>query len=140
MSLSNDEIRSILSERGLRATAPRVAVYAALATSARPLSYSEVLDMLGPIDCDPATIYRNLIKLKDSGLAPVVSRIDGIDRYAVATEQEVEHKHPHFSCDDCGLLTCLPREIMNATILEGPWDKAIQEASIQLHGQCPNCS
>ena len=139
MNLSTDEIRSILSEKGLRATAHRVAVYAVLAASARPLSNGEVLEKLGPIDCDPATVYRNLVKLKEAGLAPVVSRIGGIDRYAII-RQTGEHNHPHFSCDDCGLLTCLPHEIMNASIIQGPWGKAIQDASIQLHGQCPDCS
>ena len=54
-------------------------------------------------------------------------------------QQGDTHQHPHFSCDDCGLLTCLPNEIKNVDAIEGPWAKAIQQASIQLHGQCPDC-
>ena len=140
MGLSKTKARSLLTERNLRATAPRMAVMRALATANRPMSYSEVLDKLGEIDCDPATIYRNLVKLREAGIAPVVSRVDGIDRYILQTEQEDIHHHPHFSCDDCGQLTCLPDNITNAAVLEGPWAKAVEQASIQIRGKCPECT
>ncbi|MGB0646061.1 MAG: Fur family transcriptional regulator [Bradymonadia bacterium] len=140
MGLSKTEARSILTERNLRATAPRVAVMRILAASDRPMSHSEVLEKLGSMDWDPATIYRNLVKLRESGIAPVVSRVDGIDRYVLQTEQEDIHHHPHFSCDDCGQLTCLPDNITNTAVLEGPWAKAVQQASVQLRGKCPECT
>ena len=140
MMLSKEEIKGVLGEHGLRATGSRIAVFQALAASTRPLSHSEVLQKLGTLGCDPATVYRNLVKLKDAGLAPVVSRIDGIERYALVKLTGDAHNHPHFSCDECGLLTCLPHGIMNTNALQGPWAKAVQEASIQLHGQCPECT
>ena len=139
MTISKNDIRSILTEHGLRTTAPRLAVLEILASAKRPLSHSEVLAKLGEIDWDPATIFRNLVKLKESGVAPVVSRVDGIDRYILKTKQDDVHHHPHFACDDCGLLTCLPDEITNTESIEGPWAKAIQQASVQLRGQCPDC-
>ena len=140
MTLSKDGMRAILNEHGLRVTAPRLAVIEVLAATQRPLSHSEVVQMLGKMDWDPATIFRNLVKLKEAGLAPVVSRIDGIDRYALKTREDDIHRHPHFACDDCGVLTCLPFEITNTEGLDEPWAKAIQQASVQLRGQCPKCA
>ena len=139
MTLSKDHIRSILAQHSLRATAPRLAVLGVLAAAKRPLSHSEVLQQLGAMDCDPATIFRNLVKLREAGIAPVVSRLDGIDRYALRTGHDDEHHHAHFSCDDCGALTCLPGEVTNTDTLTEPWAKAIRQASVQLRGQCPDC-
>ena len=140
MTIAKTDIRSILTEHGLRATAPRLAVLRVLASATRPLSHSEVLVELGDMDWDPATIYRNLVKLRQEGIAPVVSRVDGIDRYRLRTEDAEHHHHPHFSCDDCGLLTCLPQSVTNAAALDGEWAKAVQQASVQLRGVCPNCA
>ena len=139
MTLSKDEIRTLLTEQSLRATAPRLAVIRVLANAKKPMSHSEVLNTLGEMDWDPATIFRNLVKLREAGIAPVVSRADGIDRYILKTNQNDMHQHPHFACDDCGELTCLPGEITTSVELEGPWAKAIQQASVQLRGQCPEC-
>ena len=139
MSVHKDQIRALLSEHGLRATSPRLAVLQILHEAEKPLSHSEVLEKLGEIDWDPATIFRNLVKLREAGIAPVVSRLDGIDRYALKTSEGDAHQHPHFSCDDCGQLICLPGDITNTTALESAWAKAVQQASIQLRGQCPDC-
>ena len=139
MTQSKDQIRSLLLNYNLRATAPRLAVIRVLSAAKRPLSHSEVLQRLGDMDWDPTTIFRNLVKLKEAGLAPVVSRLDGIDRYALKTDEGDIHQHPHFSCDDCGQLTCLPDHVTNTEAFDGPWAKAIQTASVQLRGQCPDC-
>ena len=139
VTLSKDQIRAMLTEHGLRATAPRLAVIRILNRVDKPISHSEVLNALGEMDWDPATIFRNLVKLREAGIAPVISRAGGIDRYILKTKQNDLHQHPHFACDDCGELTCLPDDVTNATSLEGAWAKAVQQASVQLRGQCPDC-
>ena len=45
MGLSKTKARSLLTERNLRTTAPRMVM--SCATANRPMSYSEVLDKLG---------------------------------------------------------------------------------------------
>jgi Fur family ferric uptake transcriptional regulator len=110
----------------------------ALANAESPLSCSGVLDQLGDSAWDPATVYRNLVRLEEVGVALVVSRADGIARYALAGVQD-DHHHPHFVCDACGGITCLPAELSASIALEGPWAESIREARVQLRGVCPKC-
>ncbi|MEM6796396.1 MAG: Fur family transcriptional regulator [Acidobacteriota bacterium] len=139
MRITKEEARAWLQRSGLRVTGPRLAVLGLLAEADRPLSHTEVLERLGETDWDPATIYRNLIKLREAGVAAVVSRIEGIDRYALAGEQSDDHRHPHFLCEDCGRVACLPSELTDSMALDGPWAESIKRAAVQLLGACPDC-
>lgn len=123
----------------MRATAPRVTLIRLLSESSRPLSYSEVVDQCGD-DFDPTTMYRNLVTLKDAGLARVVSRANGMARYELVTDNGTpSHEHPHFACDDCGTVTCLPDESVATVAVSGPWTGALEAATVQLQGSCPDC-
>ena len=139
--MTKEEARKLLQENGLRTTGPRLAVLALLAEADSPLSHSEVLERLGETDWDQATIYRNLVKLRDAGIAPVVSRVDGIDRYAMARASGTGHLHPHFVCEDCGRIACLPAEVAESMsmAMPGPWGASIEKAMVQLRGECPDC-
>lgn len=139
MTTIKDNARKLLQESALRATAPRLAVLRLLAEARSPLSYTEVLERLGETDWDPATIYRNLVKLRDAGVALVVSRAEGIDRYSLAQAQGDGHRHPHFVCEDCGRVACLPMDLTASLSMEGPWAVSIQRAMVELRGECPDC-
>ncbi|MBP7686139.1 MAG: transcriptional repressor, partial [Deltaproteobacteria bacterium] len=73
--VSKDEVRRRVQASGLRATAPRVAVYQLLLETDRPLSHTEVVTQLASPDWDQATIYRNLLKLVEAELAWVASHV-----------------------------------------------------------------
>jgi len=139
MTTPKEKARQILKESGLRITAPRIAVLNLLQNANGPVSHSEVLNLLGETDWDPATIYRNLVKLTESGIASVVSQAAGIDRYAITQTQGEHRQHPHFVCDDCGKVACVPGEIKIEGTMEGSWASAIENAMIQLRGECPEC-
>ena len=139
MSMTEAEARSLLSEKGLRVTAPRVAVLSVLAASKTPISHTKVLDKLKNSNWDPATIYRNLTKLCEAKVAVVVSRANGIARYALASAHDASHHHPHFICDTCGQVACLVSEIAISLKSVGRWADAIQNATVQLRGHCPEC-
>lgn len=139
MSLTHDQARALLSESALRVTPPRLAVLGVLAAAQRPLSHTEVLRRLGDVRWDPATIYRNLVRLSGAGIAHVVSRADGIDRYVLAKNHSDDHKHAHFICDSCGQIACLPAELTASMSVTGPWAASVQQAMIQLRGECPEC-
>lgn len=137
--VTREEARKGLGERGLRRTAARVAVLGVLAEAEGPLSFTQVLARLGDAEWDQATIYRNLVKLREVGLAPVVSRMDGVDRYALVGAEGDDHSHPHFLCEDCGRVSCLSQELTSALRVDGPWAESIRGAMVQLLGHCPDC-
>lgn len=139
MTISKDEARKLLRESGLRVTGPRLAVFRVLAEAQNPLSYTQVLELLGETDWDPATVYRNLVRLREAGVATVVSRAEGIDRYALARMQGDDHRHPHFVCEDCGRVACLPAELTATMTMDGPWASSVHRAAVQLRGECPDC-
>lgn len=133
------DAKELLRSASLRATAPRVTLVRLLSDSSRPLSYSEVVDQVGD-DFDPTTMYRNLVTLKNAGLARVVSKANGMARYELVTsESSSGHEHPHFACDDCGNVTCLPVETVAMVSVSGPWIGALKAATVQLQGSCPDC-
>ena len=138
MRITKDQAKKLIQESTLRVTAPRVAVLRVLAEAQNPLSHTEVLERLGETDWDPATIYRNLVKLRDAGITAVASRAGGIDRYALAGTGDDSHHHPHFVCEDCGQVACLP-ELDASMSMDGPWAASIQKAMVQLRGECPDC-
>ena len=139
MSTSDDNVRQLLQESGLRVTQPRLAVLRLLRETMKPMSHTEVLEQLGPTTWDQATIYRNLKKLTETGLALVASRVDGIDRYVFRSKTTDLHRHPHFVCDDCGQVACLPASFTPTVAGNDPWAASIERAVIQLRGECPDC-
>ncbi len=139
MGITRGEARKILHDSGLRVTAPRLAVLRVLADSEGPLSWGDVLARLGDTDWNPATVFRNLVKLRDAGVATVAARAEGIDRYALAHPKGDAHRHPHFVCEDCGRVACLPVELTASLSVDEPWVQSVENASVEMRGHCPDC-
>jgi hypothetical protein len=61
------------------------------------------------------------------------------DRYALAVEDD-DHRHPHFSCESCGRILCLPPARLTASMtLSGAWKRSVADAVVHLRGVCPDC-
>lgn len=138
--MDKEKVRKLLREYELRVTAPRLAVVSILSEASRPLSLGDVMSRISEYDWDQATIYRNLIKLKEAGAATVVSQIAGIDRYALTTTHDRSQRHPHFFCEDCGRVLCLPSELLRTISIEGEWSESLKTAKLHFQGVCPNCA
>lgn len=134
MPLTKTEAKELLRSHDLRATGPRLTVLRIVEGAERPLAHSEITDRLGDGDSDPATIYRNLVRLTEVGLVRIVSHAGGMARYEFAAE-----RHPHFVCDDCGTVSCLPASAAPAPAMTGPWASSLADADVQLQGHCPDC-
>lgn len=137
------ELQRTLRAAGLRSTAPRVAVLRALEESPRPVSHSELAELLSDGGFDRTTIYRNLIDLTEAGLARRTDLGDHIwrfERLRPGTEDHSGEMHAHFTCTDCGTVECLPE---GAVELSSP-DRAPRAISkraveVQLRGVCDSC-
>lgn len=138
--MEEQEAKQLLKKHGLRATSQRLAVLEILTASTRPLSYSEVLEQLDSDGCDPATVYRNLVKLEEVGLAQIVSRAEGMARYEMVLDSKAhQHTHPHFLCVDCGEVSCLPTSSVPMVEADERWSDSVKHAMVQLQGSCPDC-
>jgi len=128
-----------LKAKGLRSTSPRLAVLQGLSESPQPVSYGELASRLGRDRFDPVTVYRNLKRLCEVGLARVASRAGGRARYELATSApRTQREHPHFACHQCGTVTCLEATVVMET-LDTTWRAALQSADVQFEGICPDC-
>lgn len=138
------ETKRRLRDLGLRVTAPRVGVLRVLDAAERPLSHAEVVSRLGGDAVedvalwDRATVYRNLVALVGVGLVRISSHAGGICRYEIVKDPK-DCTHPHFVCDDCGIVSCLP-EAEVVTKNNTRWSKSLRGAEVQFVGRCPSCS
>ena len=132
------DVKKRIRELGLRVTAPRLAVLEAVASADRPLSHAEVVERLGrDAPWDRATVYRNLVALVGVNLLRVASHAGGVCRYEAVTGEE-HLAHPHFLCDDCGSVSCLP-ETEIVTPRKAKWARSLKAAEVQFVGRCPSC-
>jgi Fur family ferric uptake transcriptional regulator len=133
--MTDSDERSLLRDAGLRATGGRIAVLRALRAAGRPLTHAELQDALA--DLDRVTLYRNLHSLTEAGLAVQIVA-GGLGRFELLRGDSPTN-HPHFVCDDCGVVVCLPEQVSVPTLSNDLWKRSVARASVQLQGQCPDC-
>ena len=138
MSLTIQESKVLLRKAGLKSTLTRIAVLQQLWLEGRPVSHSELVHSLTGVG-DQATIYRNLISFVEKGLARVASTASGTVRYEPIHDGEEAHEvHPHFVCQDCGVVTCLPKSTVITTV-DPSWSERLQHSKLQFVGVCDLC-
>lgn len=137
------EARALLKNAKLRSTTSRLAVLEKLSITSNPISHSELADQLVPLGFDKSTIYRVLIELAD---AKIVSRIDAGDhswRFELRSEHggHASGDHPHFVCNDCGKVECLP-DVSISLNFNKKKSKAAQPKidEVFLKGTCGDCN
>lgn len=141
-------LRSELQTAGLRATGPRMAVLRCLYAASGPVSHGDVAASLAEEGWDRATVYRNLIDLTEAG---ILSRTDHGDhtwrfeRKAARKSHDTaahgdDEAHPHFMCNACGDVVCLPDGAVQVTAARGT-PRAIKRKrfEVQIKGRCDRC-
>ena len=138
MELSIQECKVLLRQVGLKSTMTRIAVLQQLWLSDRPVSHSDIVQALEQVG-DQATIYRSLVSFVEKGLARIASNASGIVRYEPIREGEGAHEvHPHFVCQECGVVTCLPKSTVITTV-DPLWRERLQHSKMQFVGTCSHC-
>ena len=132
------EMRQLLREKGLRATAPRIAILTFLAKLHKPASHQQIMTGL-PIKTDKASVWRNLATLSEKGILHRMNLGDRVWRYELIEHWEEQHgKHPHFKCDSCNIVYCLPNIDWNA-FPSLPASLQGAELRLQVSGRCRIC-
>jgi Fur family transcriptional regulator, ferric uptake regulator len=135
--LKDDDLRALLSGRGIRVTAQRMTLLRELAKLRVPASHPELTDRLAGSGLDRATIYRNLLSLTKDGLLVRTQLGDNVWRYELPRESSPQHgQHPHFVCTDCGDVACLSEGAVSLR-----QDAARRQVlEVQLRGKCESCA
>lgn len=145
-SPSSDDVshlRDELHTSGLRATLSRIAVLRLLRQAASPVSHAEVTEQLQSEGYDRATLYRNLFDLNRVGLARRSDLGDHVWRFEAVTAGggHATEEHPHFVCNQCGLVECLEGiEVVLSRGTKGPRAIRKKAVEIQLKGLCDRCA
>lgn len=126
-----------LRDRGLRATAPRVKVLAALEDLGGHRTADEVwdhVDTTGP-SLPRSSVYNILGSLVDAGLALTADTGSRAARYEIATRP-----HHHFVCRTCHEVIDVPCASGSAPCLDTDRDVgAIEHAQVIYRGVCAAC-
>lgn len=134
------EVRHLLRERGLRATAARIGVLEVLHEQRGPLSHEGVMEQLPEGVHDKASIWRILSDLAENGLLRRMDLGDRVWRYELIDDcRAVTDDHPHFLCESCGEVRCLPPLSIRARDGELPEALTGAEFHVRVMGTCATC-
>lgn len=127
-------------ERGLRRTSALQAVLERLIESDRPLTLANLVESKALRGrCDPATIYRMLVRLEEKG---IVRRLGLHDRSAYYTILYPDQHHDYLICTECGSIDALdipcPVESLEKTISSRFGFKKLYH-ELEFFGVCSEC-
>jgi len=139
--VSLDQLKKSIRGVGLRSTSPRISVLKRLYAATQPVSHGELVDTLSGEGMDRTTVYRNLVDLTDAGLVRRTDLGDHVWRFELNRGDGETVRHPHFTCTDCGAVTCLPDVKLQVKPAKGvPKSLSKQRVEIQLRGKCDDCA
>jgi Fe2+ or Zn2+ uptake regulation protein len=132
--LKSFQIGAALRKAGLRATAPRVAILAAIDGDRSHPSAEDVLARVrrSRPGISFTTVYSTLEALVDRGLLARVTSDPARVRFDTVTE-----RHDHLVCDGCGRIEDLPRKREPATLKRRGW--RVTRTETEYHGLCGAC-
>lgn len=137
--MRTDELHQVLRRAGLRATAPRLAVFEAVAGEGKHRDTEAIAalarERIGAISTQ--AVYDNLHALVAAGL---VRRIGPAGRPSLY-EARVGDNHHHLVCRNCGLTADVDCAVGSAPCLEPSSAQgfAVDEAEVIFWGLCPDC-
>ena len=136
--MDRQEIISMLEHHGVRPTANRIVIAAALASAGRPVSLGELEASLDTID--KSNISRALAAFRSVHMLHVIE--DGSDsvRYELCLSGHGHSDtdvHVHFYCERCGKTFCLHEIPIPPVTLPQGWEP--QTSNYLVKGICPDC-
>ena len=131
-------IENTLGSVGLRRTGPRVAILGVLMRAGKPLSQEKIASKLGGAVANKVTIYRTLERFCSTGLVHKAFMQKRAWHFELADRCTESQCHPHFTCEQCGLISCLVD--LPVSIVTGVQKGfVIHRQRVQLEGLCPRC-
>lgn len=133
------DFKQLLNEKGLKATAARLAVLGAFSGKCAPMSAEDVHAKIKRKGFDAVTVYRTLASFEKSGIVRTVDL-----RKEAACFELADGHHHHIVCTNCGLVEefeSAASERLARHIAQNAKDfKSILEHSFELFGLCRSCA
>jgi Fur family ferric uptake transcriptional regulator len=113
-----------------------------LQKSTTPLSHSDLIEALDGEGYDRVTLYRNLNDLAEAGLVLRTDLGDRTWRFELKGGDTAHPGgHPHFTCSDCGTVSCLPdKSVRIANTEQLPRAVRARAVEVTLRGLCDRCA
>jgi Fur family ferric uptake transcriptional regulator len=137
MHLTDEQIGGQLHEKGLRVTAPRVAILGAMLDAGCPLSESQIAEQLGDTAPDKTTIYRTLMCLVEADLVHKAFVQHRQWYFEMAHHCSTHQCHPHFTCIRCQRTECL--HDVTTPLVQLPRGMTMTRQQIRIEGVCTEC-
>lgn len=125
----------------MRATAARIAVLVILHEQQGPMTHEQIMEVLPEGVHDKASIWRILADLADCGVLRRMDLGDRTWRYELLDAcRALTDDHPHFLCEACGEVSCLPPLEVRAR--DGALPDALRGADfrVRVMGRCVGCA
>lgn len=137
--LCTEEMEKRMSARGVKPTAVRLLVFAALQRSRRPLSMSDLEAELETVD--KSTVFRTLTLFLEHHLIHGIEDGSGAVKYELCGGEwdcSVQDMHVHFFCEHCHRTFCFKE--MPIPEVELPEGFLMHGVNFVIKGVCPECA
>ncbi|MFA6511635.1 MAG: Fur family transcriptional regulator [Patescibacteria group bacterium] len=129
--------KTLLHEKGFRATPAKIALLDVLQRAKKPLSIEAIQELL-PSSINQATVYRTLHDFHARGIVRHVDLHHGHQHYEIADAKE----HHHIMCKKCGkvkdVATCVMQQLQKNVLKQSGFAE-INEHTMEFYGVCAVC-
>ncbi len=128
-----------MRKAGISKTSQRLAVLNILLNATKPLSANAIRQSLKTkTSIDKVTVYRILSVFKERGIIREIAS-GGAGYFEIISSEN--YLHPHFSCRNCGTLTCMEPQpfIKMPDLILAKDNYSIELIEINVSGLCSYC-
>lgn len=146
MSISKENFKKMLKEKGLKVTNQRLLVLEVLADHRDKHMTAEDIYELVKEDYPEiglATIYRTVQLLREMQLVDRINLDDGCLRYEISDmfDGETKHHHHHLICKTCGKVVPFEEDLLDELerLVEQETGFHVSDHELKFYGQCQEC-
>ncbi len=146
MSISTEQFKTMLREKGLNVTTQRLLVLEVLANHKdEHLTAEDIYELVKEDDPEigMATIYRNVQLLVEMQLVDRINLDDGRERYEIGEyyQGEERHHHHHLICRTCGAVIPFKDDLLDdlEKRIEDETGFHVLDHELKFYGQCAKC-
>ena len=146
MSISKENFKKMLKEKGLKVTNQRLLVLEVLADHRdKHMTAEDIYELVKEDypDIGLATIYRTVQLLREMQLVDRINLDDGCLRYEISdmSDGETKHHHHHLICKTCGKVVPFEEDLLDELerLVEQETGFCVSDHELKFYGQCQEC-